>query len=243
MGPARSPFTHGLTPGLGSSEAPYSDKDTEWDLLPGMPSFLGLCPPGAALTNPSGESGLVPSQLPDPPLILRGPCSAEGATPSSAGSSTSGVPPKQSGLEQPGRLASLIPSTPQRLQVGGCWALSLHTLPFLHPPSFLLPTLLLLPPRDVSPLSPACSDPHPALLPFLYPLSALPGGAPPPRTPAAPPGDQVQHWVSSASLAPQVVGSSNSCETLIFTGLQSRRGTPAYFRFLVLLLFPLFYSR
>ena len=43
-------------------------------------------------------------------------------------------------------------------------------------PTLLLPTLLLVPPRDVSPHSPACSDPHPALLPFLDPLSALPGG-------------------------------------------------------------------
>ena len=71
----------GSVPWLRSPEAPHSEEDTEGHLLAGVPSFLGLCPPGAALTNPSGESGLVPSQPPGPPLMLSGPCSAEGATP------------------------------------------------------------------------------------------------------------------------------------------------------------------
>lgn len=161
---------------LRSPEAPHSDEDTEGDLLAGVPSFLGLCPPGAMLTNPSGESGLVRSQPPGPPLILSGPCSAEGATPSSAGSSTSGAPPKQSGLERPGCLASPIPSAPSA--PAGGWVLGFEPArPPFSAPTLLLPTLLLLPPCDVSPHSPACSDPHPALLPFLDPLSALPGGA------------------------------------------------------------------
>ena len=197
---------------LRSPEAPHSDEDTEGDLLAGVPSFLGLCPPGAMLTNPSGESGLVRSQPPGPPLILSGPCSAEGATPSSAGSSTSGAPPKQSGLERPGCLASkangvgpktaariilelrdkMMKETPSDVLAGkssspipsapsapaGGWVLGFEPArPPFSAPTLLLPTLLLLPPCDVSPHSPACSDPHPALLPFLDPLSALPGGA------------------------------------------------------------------
>ena len=118
-----------------------------------------------------------------------------------------------------------IPSAP--LAPAGGWVLGFEPArPPFSAPTFLLPTLLLLPVMFLPPPQPVVT---PSLTSSPSCILSLPFQVAPPHIPVAPSGDQVQHGVSSASLAPQVVDSSNSYETLIFTGLQSTRGTQIIF--------------